>query len=85
VSWQWVKLPSAPAGISVAAADGLMLSWSLPDTGYTLKSSASLATPAWTDVSLANSVVQGSSKQLFIPKWALSAKTSGFFRLVKAP
>jgi len=85
VSWQWVKLPAAPAGISIAATGGLMLSWGLPDTGYTLNSSPSLSAPAWTQVSLANAVVVGSSKTLFIPNWALPNQTSGFFRFVKVP
>ncbi|HZR21038.1 MAG TPA: IPT/TIG domain-containing protein [Verrucomicrobiae bacterium] len=85
VSWQWVKPAAAPAGISIASTAGLLLSWGLPDTGYILRSSPSLAAPAWSQVDLSNAVILGSSRQLFIPNWSLPGQTSAFFRLVKLP
>jgi hypothetical protein len=85
VGWQWLKPAAAPADITVVSTAGLLLSWGLPDTGYTLRSTSSLSAPAWTEVDLSNALNMGSSRQLFIPNGALPNQAAEFFRLVKQP
>jgi len=60
-----------------------VLSWTLPDTGYTLQFASALAPAAWSDLSLPNITTQAGSKTVHVTKSALPDSLHGFFRLIK--
>jgi hypothetical protein len=84
VSWQWLTPAASPAGISLPLSNnGLALSWTLPDTGYSLQFAASLSPAAWADLTLPNISTQGNSKTVHVTRSALPNSGRGFFRLIK--
>ncbi len=84
-AWTWVKQAAAPDSIQVAGeAAGYALSWTLPDTGFVLQTSSSLAAGSWTDVNIAGASSAGSVKTLTLHAADLGGKTS-FYRLIKKP
>jgi hypothetical protein len=87
VSWSWLKLAAAPSGISIptTGSEGLAVSWTLPDDGYTLQFSPTLAPGAWISFGSQNIVAGSGLKTAFIPKSALPNFKGGYFRLIKSP
>ena len=84
VSWQWLTLAAAPAGISLPFSNnGLALSWTLPDTGYGLQFAPSLSPAAWAALTLPNISTQANSKTVHVTRSALPNSSRGFFRLIK--
>ena len=84
VSWQWVKIAASPSGISIpVSSDGLVLSWTLPDTGFVLQFSPSLSPPSWSDLNLPNIITQGNTKVATVSRAALPNGANGFIRMIQ--
>ena len=84
MNWQWIKLAASPSGLSIpVSTDGLRLSWTLPDAGFTLQFNPGLAPAAWTDLSLPNILTLDSSKMAHVTRLALPNAAGGFFRMMK--
>ncbi len=60
------------------SAGGVVLSWPASATGFTVQESSDLTSPAWTDMALAPTTVDGNN-QIVVP----AASGNHFFRLVK--
>ena len=60
-----------------------LLSWTLPDTGFSLGSKAKLAPGEWTDPGLTNTFRVGNNRNVFVPASALPSANSGYFQMVK--
>jgi hypothetical protein len=77
-----------PGGVQfVSPADAsFILNWTLPDTGFKVQISTSLATPSWTDLDVsAVTATIGASKQAIIPKADLPDSPQLYFRMVQPP
>jgi hypothetical protein len=84
VSWQWLTLAASPAGILLPLSNnGLALSWTLPDTGYSLQFTPGLSPAGWADLTLPNTSTQGNAKTVHVTSSALSNSSRGCFRLIK--
>jgi hypothetical protein len=59
------------------------VSWSLPDTGFSLRSSPNLAPGSWTDPGLSNIVTTTVGNRVFVPQSSLPSPNAGFFRMIK--
>jgi len=82
----WQPLTSAPHDIFVVDSTArYWVSWSLPDTGFTLQSSPNLAAGSWTeDPGLTNRIVTTTvGNRALITTTNLPAPDKGFFRMVK--
>ena len=82
----WQPLTSAPHDIFVVDSTArYWVSWSLPDTGFTLQSSPNLAAGSWTeDPGLTNRIVTTTvGNRALITTTNLPSPDKGFFRMVK--
>ncbi len=81
----WRDLSSDPNGdIFVPQGTAFWLGWSLPDTGFSLQSAATVNASAtsWTDQSL-TSITDNGNRQTLIPKASLPAGNQAYFRLLQ--
>lgn len=80
----WKVVCREPSDVFVMGPeDKFWLSWTLPDTGFTVQSSPNLAAGSWVDPSLTNVVYTTLGNRVLVPQAALPSAGRGFFRLVK--
>lgn len=79
----WVVRASEPLDVFIPASDAaFILSWTLPDSNFSLQVAPSLSGP-WTNPGLTNTSIQGSIKSVTVPWSALPSTKASFFRFVK--
>ncbi|MBP7951798.1 MAG: hypothetical protein KA004_19305 [Verrucomicrobiales bacterium] len=84
VTWQWVVRAVDPNQISIpVAADGLVLSWTLPDTGFVLQFTPGLAPSDWHNLNLPNVTSDGTRKTARVSRQTLPNPNRGFFRMFR--
>jgi hypothetical protein len=82
-TYAWRKT-SATEVQYVAPGTAWLLSWTLPDTGFTLQSKAKLAPGEWTDPGLTATYFRvGNFREVYVPSSALPSPNSGYFTLIK--
>lgn len=81
---KWRVVGDVPNCVFIVRADHkYWVNWSIPDSGFSLQSSPSLAPGSWTDPGLTNLVNTTLGNRLLIPQSSLPAVQSGYFRMVK--
>jgi len=79
----WVVRASQPANVFIPISDAaFVLSWTLPDSNFSLQVAPSLSGP-WTDPGLTNTSISGAIKSVVVPRSSLPSTTASFFRFVK--
>ena len=63
--------------------DKYWVRWTVPDTGFSLQSCATLVGGSWADPGLTNIVITSTEKRMLIPASSLPAGSAGFFRLAR--
>ena len=80
----WQVVCDIPSDVFlVHATDKYWASWTLPDTGFSLQSSPSLAAGSWENPGLTNIIYTTLGNKVLVPQDALPSATRGFFRLAK--
>lgn len=84
LKWQ-VAAANAPGVIAVPADAAFWVSWTLPDSGFSLQSTANLANPAsWAPVTIPAIQILD-HKQVLLRSGSLPSPDAGFFRMLKPP
>lgn len=80
---KWVVSAADPAGVKLLTAEtaGVWVSWTVPDAGFVLQSTHSLAPIDWSDLMV--TPIGATSRQAHVPKGTPTAD-EGYFRLFKA-
>ena len=79
----WVLRASQPNDVFIpTSANAYIASWTLPDLHFNLQIAPSVSGP-WSDLNLTNTSTIGPVKSVPIPKSALPAGNSAFFRMFK--
>jgi hypothetical protein len=79
----WVVRASQPNNVFIpSGTDAFIASWTLPDLHFNLQIAPSVTGP-WTDLGLTNTSTIGAIKSVAIPKSALPAGNTAYFRMVK--
>lgn len=79
----WTRRMDDVNGITVLTAEaGYVLTWTVPDTGFVLRSTANVTAPSWTELQVPVIQVSG-QKRAVISGTNLPAGNLGFFQLVK--
>lgn len=80
----WRVVCDVPSSVFIVRPDHkYWVSWSIPDSGFSLRSSPNLATGSWVDPGLTNVVNTTLGNRLLIPQSSLPSAHSGYFRMVK--
>ena len=80
----WKIVAADPNGIAVIPPETQwQISWTLPDVGFQLEVAPNLVAGSWTPIDLANAVVIGKQRALFLTPSDLPESDQAFFRMVR--
>lgn len=80
----WELAAQSAGGVLAVPTNALfLLSWTLPDVGFTLQGTSSLGT-GWTDLNLTPQTI-GSTKRVLLTTADAGSGPTGFFRLIQRP
>ncbi|HWX21186.1 MAG TPA: hypothetical protein VN578_14900 [Candidatus Binatia bacterium] len=67
----------------IGADDAWWLTWTLPDLGFSLVTSPTLAHNSWVDPGLTNTLVVGATKKVVVPRTVLPDANHSYFKMIK--
>ena len=83
-SAKWQVVCDIPSDVFVMLPeDKYWVRWTVPDTGFSLQSCATLVGGSWADPGLTNIVITSSDKRVLVPASSLPSASAGFFRLAR--
>jgi hypothetical protein len=74
-----------PNQVFVTANDAFWLHWTLPDNGYSPVTRPLVGSGRWSDLTVANRILNGINRWALVPSTNLPGTNSGYFALVNRP